>query len=236
MFARFCAVLAVLGLVLSPALAAPKKKAVAKKPPAGKVAKAKAQSKTGSKAVVKKTAAKKTVSSKTEKTAKTDEEGLEPTVEFKHTVPTAATPPTPPAKPTDPAKSTTEVAKQGDEEEQPAQLTAKEQEELEKAGQKKLAKNPKAALQDFKKIISANPNYRYAGDVYMNMYQAAERTNADLLDRIQYAGKAAQALELGRSRRGVDKGLAAKYNGLTDQLINKWIDIETKKIMAGQYQ
>lgn len=225
MLKYFCVALALIGFAIAPATAA--KKAPAKRTPkkvAKRVAAPTKSAKTTAKADTKVTAPRK---------GSTPDGLLEPDVTFKAN-PTAKVAPPDKVKPEDPKVEEPKTA--STEEPTGPPMTAKEQEATEKQAQAKLSKDPKGALEDYRRLISANPNYRYAGDVWMNMYQAATRTNADLLDQIKYAGKAAQAIGMGQSRRGADKKLAAKYDNISNQLIYKWIDIETKKIMAGQYQ
>ncbi|HEY3282093.1 MAG TPA: hypothetical protein VGN26_07455 [Armatimonadota bacterium] len=220
MFSRLCVALAVLGLLVVPAEAA-RSKAKAKKPVVRKVVKK-----------VPKTPAKTPAKATSASVTKGD---LEPTVAFKHEG--GKTPDPNATKTKEPEPKTDVTAKvPGDTDDTTYSLTPQQQEEAEKAGKAKMAKDPKGALEDFKKVVGSNPDYKFAGDVWLNMYNLSQRTGTDLLDQIRFAGKAGQAFGKGLSRQGVDRRAESRYNGIADQLINKWIDTEMKKIMSEQYK
>ena len=107
-------------------------------------------------------------------------------------------------------------------------------EEQEKAANALLSKDPRAALAQYRTLITNNPDYKYIGDVYVNAYAAAEKSNAPILDKIELAGKAAMFLKQGRTRGPVDQRLIQKYENLTDKWINAWIEEEIRKAKAGQ--
>ena len=107
-------------------------------------------------------------------------------------------------------------------------------EEQERAANALLSKDPRAALAQYRTLINNNPDYKYIGDVYVNAYAAAEKSNAPILDKIELAGKAAMFLKQGRTRGPVDQRLIQKYENLTDKWINAWIEEEIRKAKAGQ--
>ena len=109
---------------------------------------------------------------------------------------------------------------------------SKPAEELEKQAQRQ--RDPKQALTSYNKLLETNPNYAYAGDVYVSMYQLAERSHADTLDKLKYAGMAAQKLEAGLSRGKVNPQQINQFKRLEEKLTNEWITNEIAKIRAGK--
>jgi outer membrane biosynthesis protein TonB len=120
-------------------------------------------------------------------------------------------------------------------EEKPTVATAdstgkKTPEELEKEA--KAAKNPDQKMASYNQLLQGNPNYAYAGDVYKDMYNLARQNGADTLTQLQYAGKAAQMLSQGRSHGPVNPNDVRNLNKATDNLINQWIEEQTRKILS----
>lgn len=174
--------------------------------------------------------AKNPVSKKTTKAASS----LKPTVSWSDTAqPKVGT--TPPAKT---ASGSTSETKPGEKTEpkptEIASTTSKSAEEQEKAANALLSKDPRGALAQYRNFVSNNPDYKYLGDVYVNAYTAAEKSNAPILDKIEMAGKAAMYLKQGRTRGPVDQRLIQKYENLTDKWINAWIEEEIRKATSGR--
>jgi hypothetical protein len=110
----------------------------------------------------------------------------------------------------------------------------KSAEDMEKQAHTEAKKNPKAALATYEKLVQNNPNYTYAGDVYADMYRLSQKTGADTLTQLKYAGMAGQKLQAGLSRRPVTQQQILQYQRLEEKLQNQWIETEIRKIMAGQ--
>jgi flagellar biosynthesis GTPase FlhF len=161
---------------------------------------------------------------------------LEPTVSWSK--PETAKPSSEKTTQTASKTESTETTKTTAETTKPAETTVataqKPAEEQEKAANALLSKDPRAALAQYRTLISNNPDYKYIGDVYVNAYAAAEKSNAPILDKIELAGKAAMFLKQGRTRGPVDQRLIQKYENLTDKWINAWIEEEIRKAKAGQ--
>ena len=175
----------------------------------------------GAKKASKKTPAKKAV--------KTDE-ALKPTVKLNDKQPkaiVAAKPETKPDTKPDAPKTDTVAAPNPD-------AAGKTAEDLEKSAQTDARRNPGGALRTYEQLLQNNPNYAYSGDVYANMYGLAQRTHADLLTQLKYAGMAGQKLQAGMSRRPVTQQQVRQFQNIEEALTNKWIEIEIQKIMAGK--
>lgn len=159
---------------------------------------------------------------------------LKPTVSWSDTVqPKVST--TPPAKTASGSTSETKPAEKTEPKStEIASTTSKSAEEQEKAANALLSKDPRSALNQYRNFISNNPDYKYLGDVYVNAYTAAEKSNAPILDKIEMAGKAAMYLKQGRTRGPVDQRLIQKYENLTDKWINAWIEEEIRKATSGR--
>ena len=175
--------------------------------------------------------AKKPAPKKTGKTAST----LKPTVSWSDT----AQPKVGTAEPAKTASGSGTETKPGEKTEpKPTETatatTSKSAEEQEKAANALLSKDPRGALTQYRTFLSNNPDYKYLGDVYVNAYAAAEKSNAPILDKIEMAGKAAMYLKQGRTRGPVDQRLIQKYENLTDKWINAWIEEEIRKAMSGR--
>lgn len=110
----------------------------------------------------------------------------------------------------------------------------KDAEDLEKEAREQ--KDPNKALATYNQLLEKNPNYPYSGDVYKNMYQLSLRNGSDTLTQLQFAGKAAKALEQGRSRGPGNPRDIQNLNRAADDLIQRWIEETTRKIIseAGQ--
>ena len=153
--------------------------------------------------------------------------------EVKATVTLSGKPkPAPTVKLSDPAKTAKTEPKP--EEKKPDAVAAdtetKSEEEIEKAAREQ--KDPSKAIATYNQLLQRNPNYQYSGDVYRNMYQLSQRNGADTLTQLQFAGKAAQALEQGRSRGPVNPQEVQKLNRAADDLINRWIEETTRQILS----
>lgn len=111
-----------------------------------------------------------------------------------------------------------------------ANSDSKTAEELEKAARSQ--KDPNKALTAYTQLLERNPNYAYAGDVYKNMFQLSQRNGSDTLKQLEFAGKAAKALEEGRSRGPVSPRDIQNMNRAADDLIQKWIQDTTRQLMS----
>lgn len=135
--------------------------------------------------------------------------------------------PAPTVKLADPAKTVKTEEKKP--EVAAADTGNKSEEEIEKAAREQ--KDPSKAIATYNQLLQRNPNYQYAGDVYRNMYQLSLRNGSDTLTQLQFAGKAAQGLEQGRSRGPVNPQEVQKLNRAADDLIQKWIEETTRQIL-----
>jgi hypothetical protein len=141
---------------------------------------------------------------------------LHPTVKVK---PVAVKPVEPPKMAT---KTTVATGNKGE----------KTPEELEKEARAK--KDPNQKLAEYDQLLQKDPNYPYAGDVYKDMYQLAKRNGADTLTQLKYAGRAAQALQQGRSHGPVNPKDVSNLNKVTDDLINQWIQDTIRQLKQGK--
>ena len=108
-------------------------------------------------------------------------------------------------------------------------VKGKTAEEIEKVA--KAQKDPDQAIAAYTELVDTNPDYAYAGDVYRDMYRLSTQNGMDTPTRLKFAGKAAAALEQGRSRGRVDPREVQRLKRDTDKLINQWIEEMTQQIV-----
>ncbi len=181
----------------------------------------------------------KPVAKKTTKKKPTDQatvefnnRGKKPTVKKTDPVVVATPTPAPVTDPTPMVANTDAADPNAQAPPLPKDLENKTPEELERAAGK--IKDPKQAMGIYQNVLERDPNYRYSGDVYAQMYNLSRQSNGDVLQQMKYAGLAAQKLEAHQSRNAVDPRQVNNYNKAVNDLTNKWIEEETRKILAGQ--
>lgn len=150
---------------------------------------------------------------------------LKPTVAF-HEEPNAPAPKTPVVAPGPPAATTpTDLDKQKATEQKIHDLDGKLAKDIREH------KNVKDTLTQYDQFLDANQDYKYAGDVYMRLYNVSVQQHMDVLQQLKFAGKAADELKAGRSARGANQQLIDRYSGVEDKLIDQWIQTEIRKAM-----